>query len=278
MLQPILNLKLTWLQWDYQTSQIPLKGKYNPTLQDLETVLIKKRISYMSTNFLCNWRNTWSAVWPWPSVSPYLRFRNCEVQLGSVILGAHILYRLQKSSNSSSFPVFTTFTTCLSKASLKRWSLFIHSLNLSWPYDFLWPTENSGNDAVRILSSGLKRHIVLLLIHWDTWLHHKRKLGRPRGGWEGHVKESWAIPIIPDAIIDQPRRAVSYLTHSWSHTRVNPKEIRRIAMPIQGPEHNNIVHFWIVCYTPVTNIARGINHIYSMRIIHYIFPLIFLGN
>lgn len=36
-----------------------------------------KRISHTCPlNFLCNWRNTWQAVWPWSGVIPYLRQRN----------------------------------------------------------------------------------------------------------------------------------------------------------------------------------------------------------
>ena len=129
----------------------PKKKKKRRELTDLK----KERLLHICPlNFLCNW-STRSAVWPESNVIPYLSQRNHKLQIN---LGAQVLIQITKSFQFSTPPYLHNLSKWFSNSSLKRWSPFLHSLNQSWPWDFLWPMESSAwSDAAPILFYHLRK-------------------------------------------------------------------------------------------------------------------------
>lgn len=59
---------------------------------------------------------------------------------------------------------------CFTAESIKKWSLFSHTLNLAWPCNLLWPIECSRNDDMQVKPRSQESLQRPLLPSWNTAL------------------------------------------------------------------------------------------------------------
>lgn len=77
---------------------------------------------------------------------------------------------------------------------MKKWSLFLHSLILVWPWNLLWPIETRGNNAVRVLSQATRFPFATpTLLECSCRVS---SLDSPPWGWESRKREG-LVPDIP---------------------------------------------------------------------------------
>lgn len=141
-----------------------------------------------------------------------------------------MLYALQKRSSyllPPSLPPYPQPLSCeFLIAPSKDGCLFLHSLNLSWTCDFLWPEESSGSDVLPGLSPGLKKPKTLLLAHLEFAFITRASLGKAPGGWAIMWKTVQSFPPSQTrAILDQPRSA-TFLPDPqliWRHEQTQQK-------------------------------------------------------